>query len=485
MENTQDIIAGYLSGGKYRADEDDFDLDSLADPLDDSMEMHRADSFPSPPTPHESPLKTHLDKLRGSPVKMSRSPLKAKLEDTFSDFDAADVIETHKYVTGVPEYISSSKEFDRYSRLLASSTDKLMRQLSFEQRKNHALEAKLAAYQDEKFSAQVVQGDYDVLKRELADLQDKYDALEGKSRLFEDTNLRLERENLLLREKLIKYRKLYEDLRAGSFRTHGSNERPRSSLEAVHTQAPINSNMRSVSADARFPETKSHTRKSIFDTALERDRADEYVPPVSNINADADVNDVRHANEPIDMDVETALRHLLHAISQKGNKANDLRSESVPPRETASPRVTTAASSKSSATIASKSSSGQLLDEYNQVLSILAHNVEQIGLDLKQINSTLKATEHPTTLNSLHSRQRETHAEYSPAESRGEYNLSSVGSGMGTNHHTHSQECSSQQCPACVAALSRLLSRPVSHSTAKDEGHTQALMGQYMWNRTV
>lgn len=222
-EGTQEIINGYLNGGLFRneysvfADDSDFDLDSLVDPLDDSVEVGRSASMvlTSPPTPQESPLKMHFDRLRGSPPKPRRSPYKVTVED--SPFTLDDIeLETHKTVKNIPSYIPSSKEFEKYSALLASSTDKIVKQLSAERAKNKELQRKVAELQNERFDAKTRDSDYALLKRQYALLRQEKEQLQRKStQQSGQSDSLLVRENDLLRQKLIKYKSLYEASRAG------------------------------------------------------------------------------------------------------------------------------------------------------------------------------------------------------------------------------------------------------------------------------
>lgn len=513
MDSTQDIIKGYINGGKYQSKslalsdtEDDFDLDSLVDPLEDStgFENLKISTMQSPLTPHESPLKVHLDKLRGSPVKTSRmSPVKSQNpaidESFFSKYDHADLMDTHKYLNTVPEYIPSSKEFERYSLLLASSTDKLMKQLATERKRTRELESKVANYENEKFQAQVTKNDYDLLKRQFADLQKKNEQLLRNYRVYEDDNAKLSRENLLLREKLIKYKKLYEDLRdtrhsLSTEYVQQESHRPHSVPEqsSVERERLIPS-QRAVSSDAQSS-SQSH-------------------PWVPSTNA----NNVEGAGRTLvagDHEGHDNLKFLQLILQQFVQLiTNPQAKEHVDSNQKERNMTFVTTESSVDSTLSPKATElpnhkhVDLQEDYNRVLAELAHSVERVGLDLKQINSTLKRTPYQAdTIRGIpqEPQPRTKKDDYYNSVNKLASNERSVKHGNmpetsilpntkteGRNPESNPSDCccthNRRECSPCITASSKVSSRPTSHSTTQDssEGNTHALMGKYMWNKTI
>lgn len=496
MDSTQDIIKGYLDGGKYLKSqtlsdsEDEYDIDSLVDPLDQTTDFGKHPvTLPSPPTPHQSPLKAHLNKLRESPVKTSRiSPTKTREENIdlsfFSRYDDDELIDTHKHVNKVPENISSSKELERYSLLLASSTEKLMKQLAAERRKTRDLELRIANHENDKFQAQVTKQDYVLLKRQFAGLQEKSDQILRKYREYEDDNIRLTRENLLLREKLIKYKKLYENSQDG--RSIHKSEGPQRAL-----------------ADFERPQEQQYKRQ------LPRSGSQEINANMQQSGEKAEDNSLspRPTKGSNLVDVESALQRLAELLVKT-------KQELVYSRRYLLPQTRLESPDDARPIVDEKLSESKYHEhhehEYNQVLNGLVQSVDQIGMDLKQINFSLRQ-EHESLPNREETVDRDREGAFrndaSTLQSGANYSskygrtFHSTSRGDGDLHGKtgsekvclHSDRPLSS-CSACAKAYNKV-SRPPSHSTMKNdshleassqsEGNTQALMGRYMWNRTI
>lgn len=488
MDSTQDIIKGYLDGGKYLKSltlsdsEDEYDIDSLVDPLDQTTDFGKFPvNLPSPPTPHQSPLKAHLNKLRGSPVKTSRiSPTKAREENIdlsfFSKYDDDELMDTHKHVNKVPENISSSKELEKYSLLLASSTEKIMKQLAAERRKTRELELRIANNENDKFQAQVTKQDYDLLKRQFVSLQEKSDQTLRKYREYEDDNIRLTRENLLLREKLIKYKKLYENSHDGRS-THISD--------------------RGQGAPADF----EGQQEQQFKRRLLRSGSQEGNASILQSGEKAEDNTLssRPTKGSNLVDVESALQRLAELLVQTKQELLNSRRYLLPQTRLESPDDGHA----------KLPGSKYHEHEYNEVLNGLVQSVEQIGKDLKHINSSLRR-EHQSLPNreEIVDRDREgafrndASTLYSDANHGSKYGKTLHSASRGEDLHGQSGsekaclhfERPFSGCSACAKAYNKV-SRPPSHSTIKNdseleassesEGNTQALMGRYLWNRTI
>lgn len=493
MDSTQDIIRCYLDGGKYRKSlklsdsEDEYDLDSLVDPLDQTSDFGKVPmTLPSPPTPHQSPLKAHLKKLRGSPVKLTRpSPTKSQEEGIelsfFPKYDDDELMDTHKYVNKVPEYISTSKEFEKYSLLLASSTEKLMKQLNAEKSKNRELELRIASYDNNKFQEQVTKGDYDLLKRQFASLKEKTDQMLRKNREYENDSMRLTRENLLLREKLIKYKQLYE--------------RSRDSRSTYNPDGLLG-----------FSAQIEGQHKQQFERHLLRSGSQEGNPTV--LKNDEIAEERRSSPLPtkdtnID-DAQSAIQRLAELLLQSNNEQAQ-SSRYLEPHD----RQESAANDPATMderTIPAKYQEFQI----NQELSRLVQSVEQISKDLEQIKSTVRQEQElqpnrdravdqegtlPSDVSTFHSVND---AGYSQ-KNIGAYHNTPRGSEemyakSGLENDCPHSERPSSSCSACAKVYQRI-SRSPSHSTTKNnshldsnsylEGNTQSLMGRYMWNRTI
>lgn len=203
MESTQEIISNYLGRAH------DFDLDSLADPLDDPFDAVEAPLL-SPPTPLErAPLAQLPLVAKGLAAKETAGralPRNQPLE-TFSLWDDMSWRDTHRRVDGAA--VPSLKEFERYLALLASSTDKLVRHLGEVRAKNRELEARAAQLEAECVRARESQGELALLRVELAQSQEEC----SRHAQVERANKLLVRENNLLREKLAKYKALYDEVK--------------------------------------------------------------------------------------------------------------------------------------------------------------------------------------------------------------------------------------------------------------------------------
>lgn len=430
--STQELVDNYLTRKGYSDTDDELDLDLFLDPLDDPMDLIRG-TLSLPPTPHESPLKEHFNRLRGSPVKsvrpLRRSPVKnlnyvttprkgrVKLDD-YEDFliDNLDDLITHK--TLEQNYVPSSREFEKYSTLLKSSTDKLMRQLQGEKAKNRQLEARLAAVESDNFRASVTQSDYNLLKKEYAALEAKNAKLEAELALEQ----KLKRDNLLLREKLAKYKKLYDELRSGQAPTVAwpkSLDSSSQSAEKVSVGVQVGSSSVSEGSDQREESRSSRTSA-------------------------ASVPGERSKDSSSEVQFESLVAILQQAFKMgQGEKA---KSERAAPMEHEAPENKEAKSvtRSESGPDASETPQRQIFPaEYGQQLAELAASVGRIGQEMKCVNATLR--EAPGV----------------------------------SGAHTGKRPCS-----ACSSVASK--SRPVSESTQEPPPEpTRALMGQYSWNRTV
>lgn len=268
-ESTQEILDGYMdrTNDSHRIlrrpseiaedldittyEEDDFDV--FSDRNNRSIEYGRGVSVsplkarnPLHFSNHLSPIKAHLDKLRnGSPGKradMSELDLSFGLrQPSFSDntidreikhfvgsrgrkipapavFDDLDlgaeedgkllIENTHKLIKLIPNNISSSAEFENYQLLLKSSTAKLVRRLRQEVDKNQALTAKIGAYENRVKKQADLEMEVRSLRSANADLRRQNDELRLQDLVPDPL---LARDNELLRQKLVKYKGLYEE----------------------------------------------------------------------------------------------------------------------------------------------------------------------------------------------------------------------------------------------------------------------------------
>lgn len=482
MESTQDIIRGYLSGNLHDRSiphpdtEDEYDLDLITDPLDDTTGPPggRGLMYSSPPTPNESPLKAHFGKLRGSPTK-AKTPLKPNTllnEDMISPhYDDYGIADTHKIVKTVPQGISSSKEFEKYSRLLTSSTDRLMKQLAAEKDRTQELERKLRDLESEKFRGQVMKSDYDVMNKQYLSLQEKHDTILTRSRQLEEDNNRLTRDNKLLREKLIKYKNLYEDLRDRQISQPTDSIRPGRS----HSAPGISSGGNSKEHEA--------VGKQIPFSELPNS-------PLRNVNATDNsgaLPERKQQFENVDFErVHNLLEQFVHFVSKRPSSSeseSDTRSDNASAYRIKDRMLPTSVSPVSSA-----HHTTEFHDASGAALADLMQSVQQIGADLKSITALVQS-EDQNKINSGDSNRSD---------------KSEVAAKHGNALHDNSQphtktveresvsnigRCDThnrRQCEPCIAA-EELLRRPNSQSTAKEflENNTEKLMGRYIWNRTI
>lgn len=480
MESTQDIIRGYLNGGKYQDKalslsdtEDEYDLDLITDPLDDTSTSVRSEiAFSSPPTPHDSPLKVHFGKLRGSPVKARVSPLKRRvphndenLSPTFEDYELTD---THKYLNKVPEFIPSSKEFEKYSLLLASSTDKLVKQLAAERKKNRELETRLANLENEKFRAQVTKSDYDLLKGEYTSLQEKFDLLQGKSRLNEEDHSHLTRENSLLRGKLIKYKKLYEELRDKEAFTLSNNPK--------------------FSRTQSAPDFSDVPKEDFVQRPVSSDAKPQSFPGFNEQFHNKPIQSADRGNQTQRLDLDRVQLLLEQFVLLVGRPKESSGSESE-----RAPQHSTILKDHEQILQSSVSplSSAHQQTEPADVLAALVQNVQQISDDLKHFSelvhpadergnaTVLSNSNKPQSSGGITKHGKHLHEGRQPHAKTVERETPSASGGK---CHTHNLP----DCDPCIAAY-KLTSRPMSQSTSKEatESNTQALMGRYIWNRTI
>lgn len=241
-DTTQDLVDMFSSGpsanngltpasayAKRTFDDDKYlGIGTYADPLDDTTELRsNLGHFPGvtlPPTPKESPLKMNMDRLRGSPIKTPRRQFRTpkqsnprisnELEiqenspflatDFDVDFDPQTVLD-HGVVSG-------TKHLGGYQTLLLLSTDKLTRELHLERVRNGELEREVEALRRENFEANRMKTELESLKKQNDSLRSRNFSLELQVNNFQrhDKSEQLVKENKLLREKLLKYKNLYD-----------------------------------------------------------------------------------------------------------------------------------------------------------------------------------------------------------------------------------------------------------------------------------
>lgn len=219
MESTQDIVHTYLGrdldrnlppnfhaiaqSNSARDLASDFDLDSLADPLED----FDIPLLLSPPTPFHIPSPKIQEKtLTQQPQNAGgySKPQSPALDIEFSDWGDLAAAATHWGVDSGA--VPTPKEFERYLALLASATDKLVRQLSAERTKARALQAQVAALEAERAAADAIRAEVALLRHRNAELEAR--AVEGERAAR--AHSAVVRENALLREKLAKYKALHD-----------------------------------------------------------------------------------------------------------------------------------------------------------------------------------------------------------------------------------------------------------------------------------
>lgn len=252
METTKELIDGYLSVRddiSLYSDIDDVSLphlSSLYDLLDDDLiEIRRSTSVqvespekrlplktssPMRMTPFKSPYMEKVDHERGSPrKKASRKSVLDTLQnndsyetiernidrflknDILNDDDRTELLikETHHLMQNVPASVMANKEGERYSQLLSDSIEKVTKMLDQQKAANmkqvRELE-KMSQYQL-RLENEVV-----VLERSLAELKATVTQLQRKmAQKVPHMESKVMKENLLLREKLIKYKRLAEE----------------------------------------------------------------------------------------------------------------------------------------------------------------------------------------------------------------------------------------------------------------------------------
>ncbi|CUM66411.1 uncharacterized protein PRCAT00004075001 [Priceomyces carsonii] len=114
---------------------------------------------------------------------------------------------THRLINSVPSSISSSRENEHYLKLLRTSIDKLVKQLEATKKEN-------AQLRNRKFESKnkVLESANKALARENEDLHDQNSQLRRKlEQRVPEENSQLLREKDLLRDKLAKYKKLFDE----------------------------------------------------------------------------------------------------------------------------------------------------------------------------------------------------------------------------------------------------------------------------------
>lgn len=479
MESTQDIIRGYLSGNIHdrsipQSDtEDEYDLDLITDPLDDATGQTGGKGlmYSSPPTPHESPLKAHFGKLRGSPAK-TRTPLKSNTllneNMTSPHYDDYRITDTHKIVKNVPEGIPSTKEFEKYSRLLTSSTDKLMKQLAAEKNKTQELERKLRNLESEKFLGQVMKSDYDVLNKQYMSLQEKHDAILTRSRQLEDDNNRLTRDNKLLREKLIKYKNLYEDLRDWQIPQATENIRPARSHSAP-----------GISSGGNSGGTEAVGRQSPFSELRNS--------PLRNVNATDNsgaLPELKQQFENVDFErVQNLLEQLVQLVSKR--PASSGSESDTKPDDASAYRSKDRMLPSSVSPAFSAHHTTEFYDASGAALADLMQSVQHIGADLKSITALVQPSKIDSG-DSQRSNKSEVAAKHGNALKDNSQPHTKTDERESVRNIRRCDTHNRRQCESCIAA-EELLRRPHSQSSAKEllENNTEKLMGRYVWNRTI
>ncbi|GEQ67588.1 hypothetical protein JCM33374_g1253 [Metschnikowia sp. JCM 33374] len=244
-------------------------LEPWDDPLDDTNghlhgNFHRNSygAIPPvtlPPTPKDSPLKTNLERLRGSPIKTPRRQFRVPRtpsiqtyesgrnddyggDDSVSEAESPFPIDEFNREYGPKSVLGQgasheTKHLGGYQTLLSSSHEKLMRELSDERakvaeqrREIDALKIKEIEAARLKSDMETLRGHNQTLRSEIQTLRARNLSLEVQVNNFQrnDKSEQLARENKLLREKLLKYKNLYDASKGGP---SSSSQRPENQVQ--------------------------------------------------------------------------------------------------------------------------------------------------------------------------------------------------------------------------------------------------------------
>lgn len=461
-EGTQELVNKYLNGNGSRylvgsISDDEFEVDPLSTKL--SME-------PSIPI-NMSPLKSHYENLRGSPIKnqtrvRSRSPkkrggLQRDLDLSLDEFDLNEDLEPDSHYT----YMPSTK----YSSLMTTSAVKLRKLLTEEQNKNKHLSGRIKELENTSSRVQALEGDLALIKKELHvvkqerdELQRKYDHLQGTSQ-----EGRLRKENQLLREKLIKYKKLWEEAQTKKRRgphtdrsvEGGTNMEKEEIKEESRGESregsrgdlrgDIRGDMRGGSLGGQTEKTDAGSRPGsedsngmvqisletlarILQSGVERARDTKDFPRVDNVEQESDDKEDNSYSEEKEGDEELRrLVRLFHRLSREDADDRESKGKKFKEKE----RETDWRC--------------KISEEQARQMAHVSEVVDQMAQDLKEVWKT----------RGVLIEDKEKHEIYKDKEK--------------------------SECSACTSAASRRSSPP---DTAWGD-KTRELMGRYQWNRTV
>ncbi|OBA20796.1 hypothetical protein METBIDRAFT_12735 [Metschnikowia bicuspidata var. bicuspidata NRRL YB-4993] len=206
------------------------DFDPLDDPLDDTSDLKDANTYLAnvtlPPTPRDSPLKMDIERLRGSPIKAARRQFRTPRISRPAVENAGQPQETSPVLmSGFDEdfdplnvfqhdVVRDTKKLGGYQTLLLLSTDRLTQELYSERVRNGELQREIDALRREKNDVNRWKTDFDTLQKQNQSLRSRNLSLELQMNNFQrnDKSDQLARENRLLRDKLLKYKNLYDAL---------------------------------------------------------------------------------------------------------------------------------------------------------------------------------------------------------------------------------------------------------------------------------
>lgn len=466
LDETQDIVNAYLKprssqeGQQRPFIEEQYDTD----PLGDLLNITNLGKL-ALPSKNSSPFKISGSPLKSRGLRLSRSPVRgphqsprkvqdfqyaqkdidADLEVNF-DLDLASLADFEEYGEELVK-LSANQNYSylpdtRYSQFISKSTLKLRQALLAEKRRAKQLEHSKAELELEISRLRRIEGEHNLLKTQMKESEKELEALRAKVKgrgIPEDSVLL--HENALLRQKLIKYKNLYENVTNGKKSPDEESEKTKNSLNAP----------------ARAVEKRQQAQQPSHGDSVDGNLG-QLGPLLVSLLAIFQSIQKRTAQDP-----ETCDRRPKESRPSSSGLGT---SESLPGLISHLSNETRSIANEEEPELGANEHEHQWRadvpnhgkdEEKSRPLTHAVDVIDQIRREIHNINLTLREN-----------------VSFRPAEERR------------LDYRSGGDKSS---CSACSNAASRLSSRPNTSSTPKEneDGNdaTRNLMGKYNWNRTL
>ncbi|KAM9913725.1 hypothetical protein OXX69_001301 [Metschnikowia pulcherrima] len=514
-DSTQELVARFSNGewlenSSSTYTKTPFGGDRLfpnEDPLEDKTDMKKFPILTLPPTPQHSPLKMDMDRLRGSPIKTPRrqfkapravpkTPFRDENEQPYSPLSIHELDESFDPLSAFDgNVVRDTKQLGGYQSLLSATADRLTHELHIERARTTDLKREVEALKEDKFDADRLKTDLDTLQKQNSNLRSRNLSLELQVNNLQrnDKSEQLARENKLLKEKLLKYKKLYESVKAqANIAVPESRDQPHSKEPEPSTNPSKPPNLQPQNKDFVQPQNQQH------------DVPVHSKVPVSDTSSPAVWQDARFIDQ---------LKRIVQALDIQSQEELGKKRSSRPSVEARTAHGNDFAPANSPKR--SFSANPPLASKEHVKTHLQPEPTNEHEKPCKQQpRRPVSADEHrkPTEISAKPTPVESTNPEelknvlYALPDCKDQFArleqiLNHIRDDLKRQQTSVTEKpdtpiprncvcarpntaSAAKTCPACSGISSGLLTRPHSESTPK-ENDTQALMGRYSWNRTL